>query len=57
MTLFRSGAVTVLENMERLGVSQVNTVVTLHGTRTGSLDELLADAGRTQPKTTNTKAE
>jgi glyoxylase-like metal-dependent hydrolase (beta-lactamase superfamily II) len=44
------GAVQLLENMERVGALDVTKVACMHGRRVGSIEELLIDAGRAQPK-------
>jgi len=43
------GALEFVENIERVG-ADVAMVATIHGERVGSMEELLIDAGRMQPK-------
>lgn len=43
------GAVSLIENMERTGAVDVIKVATIHGTRVGSVEDLLVDAGRMKP--------
>jgi len=44
------GAVALIENMERVGATEVVKVAGLHGSRVGTVEDLLVDAGRMQPK-------
>ncbi len=44
------GAVKLIENMERVGAVDVTKVAAIHGSRVGSVEDLLIDAGRMQPK-------
>lgn len=50
------GAVALIDNMERVGAVDVTKVATIHGTRVGSVEDLLIDAGRMQPKGAKAKA-
>lgn len=50
------GAVALIDNMERVGAVDVAKVATIHGTRVGSVEDLLIDAGRMQPKGAKAKA-
>ncbi len=50
------GAVALIENMERVGATEVTKVAGLHGTRVGTVEDLLIDAGRMQPKGAKAKA-
>ena len=42
--------------MERVGAVDVTKVAAMHGTRVGSVEDLLIDAGRMQPKGAKAKA-
>jgi len=44
------GAVTLIENMERVGAVEVTKIAALHGTRVGTVEDLLIDSGRMQPR-------
>lgn len=44
------GAVNLIENMERVGAVDVAKIAALHGTRVGTVEDLLIDSGRMQPK-------
>lgn len=50
------GAVAFIENMERVGAVDVTKVAAMHGTRVGSVEDLLIDSGRMQPKGAKAKA-
>lgn len=50
------GAVALIENMERVGAVDVTKVAAMHGTRVGSVEDLLIDSGRMQPKGAKAKA-
>lgn len=50
------GAVALIENMERTGAVDVLKVAAGHGMRVGSVEDLLIDAGRMQPKGAKAKA-
>jgi len=43
------GAVQLIENMERTGAVDVTKVAAMHGSRVGSVEDLLVDAGRMKP--------
>lgn len=44
------GALNLIENMERVGAVEVTKVAAMHGSRVGTVEDLLIDAGRMQPK-------